>query len=90
MADHRGQRAEAIDRLYLLDRVPVLLVWGRRDPVIPVVHAERAHAAMPNSRLVVFDDTGHCPHTEQPARFAAALLELVGASSERRALQLAT
>jgi len=73
VADHRGQCADATDRLYLLDRVPTLLVWGRRDHVIPLAHGERAHAAMPGSRLEVFDRAGHCPHLDDPARFAAVV-----------------
>ena len=47
-----------------------MLVWGGHDRVIPVVHAERAHRAMPGSRLEVFADAGHCPHLDEPSRFA--------------------
>ena len=79
VADHRGQCADATDRLYLIARVPTLLVWGRRDHVIPLAHAERAHMAMPGSRLEVFPDAGHCPHLDDPDRFAAVLGEFVGA-----------
>src|ERR671933_478275 len=34
-----GQRVDARDRLYLARDVPFLLVWGERDPIIPVRHA---------------------------------------------------
>jgi pimeloyl-ACP methyl ester carboxylesterase len=81
VADHRGQRAAATDRLYLLDRAPTLLVWGRHDDVIPVAHAERAHAAMPNSRLEIFEDAGHCPHRDETERFVALVREFVTAPS---------
>jgi pimeloyl-ACP methyl ester carboxylesterase len=77
VADHRGQRAAATDRLYLLDRAPTMIVWGRRDDVIPVVHAERTHDVMANSRLEVFDGAGHCPHLDEPARFAALVQDFV-------------
>ena len=54
-----------------------MLVWGGHDRVIPVVHAERAHRAMPGSRLEVFADAGHCPHLDEPSRFADVLRDFV-------------
>lgn len=69
----RGQRVDASDRLYLAEMVPVLIVWGARDSIIPVHHGEDAHAAIPGSRLEIFDDVGHLPQMEAPGRFIAAL-----------------
>ena len=69
----RGQRVDASDRLYLAEAVPVLIVWGARDSIIPVRHAEDAHTAIPGSRLEVFDDVGHLPQLEAPGRFIAVL-----------------
>ncbi|HTA32682.1 MAG TPA: alpha/beta fold hydrolase [Solirubrobacteraceae bacterium] len=68
-----GQRVEAGDRLYLAEGVPVLIIWGRRDRIIPVAHAEHAHEVMPDSRLEIFDAAGHMPQLEVPARFVAVL-----------------
>ena len=34
----------ASDKLYLADALPLLIVWGDRDPIIPVEHGEDAHA----------------------------------------------
>ncbi len=68
-----GQRIAAGDRLYLADALPLLILWGSRDPIIPVSHAEDAHEALPGSRLEIFDGVGHLPQIEQPARFVAAL-----------------
>jgi pimeloyl-ACP methyl ester carboxylesterase len=69
----RGQRVAASDRLYLAEAVPVLIVWGARDPIIPVSHAEDAHAAIPGSRLEIFDQVGHLPQLEAPTRFVTVL-----------------
>ena len=71
--DHNGQRVSAADRLYLASMMPALIVWGRRDPLIPATHGEFAHDGMPGSRLDIFDDAGHFPHLDQPVRFAAVL-----------------
>ena len=68
-----GQRIAAGDRLYLAQALPILIVWGSRDPIIPVAHGEGAHATLPGSRLEIFDGVGHLPQVEEPARFAATL-----------------
>ena len=41
--DHEGQRVSALDRLYLADQIPTLIIWGDSDPVIPVEHGRNAH-----------------------------------------------
>ena len=53
--------------------MPVLIVWGERDPIIPVRHAETAHEAIPGSRLEVFENVGHLPQLEAPGRFVTVL-----------------
>jgi len=73
----RGQRVAAIDRLYLAEAVPVLIVWGARDRIIPMSHGEEAHEAIPGSRLEIFEDAGHLPQVEQPGRFVALLERFV-------------
>jgi pimeloyl-ACP methyl ester carboxylesterase len=68
-----GQRIAALDRLYLADTLPMLIVWGDRDPIIPVAHGEDAHLALPNSRLEILAGVGHVPQLEDPGRFIAVL-----------------
>jgi pimeloyl-ACP methyl ester carboxylesterase len=68
-----GQRVHAGDRLYLAEGVPVLIIWGEHDPMIPAHHGEQAHRAIPGSRLEIFDGVGHLPQLEAPGRFVAVL-----------------
>jgi len=68
-----GQRVAAGDRLYLAEAVPVLIIWGARDSIIPVRHGEDALRAIPGSRLEVFEEVGHLPQLEAPGRFIATL-----------------
>ena len=75
--DPGGQRVSATDRLYLAGMVPTLILWGRRDPLIPCDHAESAHQAMPGSDLEIFEKSGHFPHIDQPVRFARALIDFI-------------
>jgi pimeloyl-ACP methyl ester carboxylesterase len=51
---------------------PTLVLWGARDQLIPVSHARRLAADIPGARLVVWDDLGHVPQEEDPARSVAA------------------
>lgn len=73
VVDFSGQRVSALDKLHLTNAVPVLIVWGRRDSIIPLAHGERAHEFLESSELVVFEDTGHEPHRKEPQRFARAV-----------------
>jgi pimeloyl-ACP methyl ester carboxylesterase len=75
--DLSGQRVDATDRLYLAQMIPTLILWGRRDPLIPVEHAATAHQHIAGSRLEIFDNAGHFPHLEEPVRFARLLLDFV-------------
>jgi pimeloyl-ACP methyl ester carboxylesterase len=68
-----GQTVRAADRLYLAQELPVLLIWGADDPIIPVEHARAAHALLPDSTLAVFDGVSHFPQIEGPQRFVNAL-----------------
>ncbi len=75
--DLRGQRATATNRLYLAAHMPTLIVWGDRDRIIPVQHAEAAHAGIEGSRLEVFADAGHFPHIDCPFRFVSVLTDFI-------------
>ncbi len=54
--------------------MPVTIVNGRDDPVVPLANAEFLDQRLPNSRLEVIDG-GHFIWEEQPARYAAAVLD---------------
>jgi pimeloyl-ACP methyl ester carboxylesterase len=82
--DSDGQSVSASDRLHLTSQVPTLIVWGDRDAIIPVRHAHAAHDAIENSRLEVFEDTGHYPHCEEPERFTEALTDFIGSTVPAR------
>jgi pimeloyl-ACP methyl ester carboxylesterase len=75
--DWRGQVVTMLDRCYLTAGLPVQLMWGDRDGVIPVHHAHRAQDAMPGSRLEVFEGAGHFPHHTDPERFVRVLIGFV-------------
>lgn len=49
---------------------PTLVQWGGRDEWIPVEHGRRFATDIPDARLVVYEDLGHVPMEEAPARTA--------------------
>jgi pimeloyl-ACP methyl ester carboxylesterase len=77
IVDAGGQRVNATDRLYLAQRVPTMLMWGERDPIIPVEHARAAMEVIPGCRLETFPDAGHFPHRTDPKGFVKALRDFI-------------
>jgi pimeloyl-ACP methyl ester carboxylesterase len=56
---------------------PTLIVWGDADRLIPVHDADVFAELIPNSRKVIFEDTGHMSMLERPAAFNALLEEFL-------------
>jgi pimeloyl-ACP methyl ester carboxylesterase len=82
--DLGGQRLTGTDRLYLMATVPTLIVWGTRDPMIPVGHARRAHHLIPDSTLELFEGAGHFPHCERPRHFVDVVTAFVDHTAPAR------
>ena len=53
--------------------VPIRLIWGRSDRLVPLDYAARMKAALPSADLVVLDGCGHVPQLECPDKLLAAL-----------------
>jgi pimeloyl-ACP methyl ester carboxylesterase len=75
--DVHGQRVSATDRLYLLESMPTMIVWGERDHTIPLRHGRRAHEAIPNSHFQTLPGAAHFPHLEDPGGLAEVLREFI-------------
>ncbi len=75
--DWRGQVITMLDRAYLAESMPSLVVWGEQDTVIPVKHAYAAHAVLPGSQLEVIPHAGHFPHEDDPEHFSSALIDFI-------------
>lgn len=68
-----GQLAERIPAL----RLPVLILWGGRDHLIPVENGKRFKQDIPGSQLQIFDDLGHVPQEEDPQRTVQAVADFI-------------
>ncbi|HEU5423704.1 MAG TPA: alpha/beta fold hydrolase, partial [Nitrolancea sp.] len=53
--------------------LPVLVVAGDQDAVVPLERVEQLAAAIPGARLAVFPGSGHLTNQEQPRRFDQVL-----------------
>ena len=73
--DPAGQRVDARDRLYLAADLPLFVVWGRKDAIIPVAHGEALVRSVPGTTLEVFEQSGHFPHLTEPTRLAEVLAD---------------
>ena len=82
--DTGGQRVHAGDRHYLDEGMPTLIIWGDRDPILPLHHGQNAHEAIPGSRLEVFRGVGHLPQLEAPERFIAVLEQFIAENEPAR------
>jgi pimeloyl-ACP methyl ester carboxylesterase len=61
---------------------PTLVVWGERDRLIDVSDADVFAELIPDSREVIYPDTGHLSMLERPARFNALLADFLGAGAQ--------
>lgn len=59
--------------------MPVLLVWGSDDLLIPIASAIPLQAGIPDTRLVVLDGGGHVCNLDQPEAFNAAVSDFFAA-----------
>src|SRR5687767_7480181 len=66
----QGQNLVLVDRLGELG-IPLLVIWGELDRVLPSRHAVAAVAAQPTAWLEIMEGVGHVPHVEAAPAFAA-------------------
>jgi len=77
-----GQRQELVGAVRQGLRqisVPTLVVWGRKDRILPVAHAEVARA-IPRAQVEIWDDAGHMLMAERAEKFNELLLGFLGAA----------
>jgi pimeloyl-ACP methyl ester carboxylesterase len=58
-------------------RVPILIVWGLQDQILPIEYAPVVAKTIPGSRLQIYDPCGHFPMLERAQEFNALLLEFL-------------
>ncbi|MNW07250.1 Alpha/beta hydrolase family protein [compost metagenome] len=57
--------------------MPTLLIKGRHDPVICDEQTQVFVRDVQNGQLMIYEESGHLPHFEEPDRFAADVIQFV-------------
>ena len=62
-------------------KVPTLILWGAQDQLIPLAAGNKLSSLIKDSKLVVFDNCGHLPQEEMPARTVDEIMKFIASSS---------
>ena len=66
-----------VKSIALPHRVRLLILWGTRDAFCRRQDEDELLGAIPGARLLAYEGAGHALHWEEPARFAADLVDFV-------------
>ena len=77
VVDWRGQIVTMADRAYLTAAMPMCVIWGTEDHVIPVRHAGHAAEMAPGCTVEVIANAGHFPHKDHPQRFVKIVNDFI-------------
>jgi pimeloyl-ACP methyl ester carboxylesterase len=69
--DLLGQRVQTWERIGEIDLPPLALLWGTRDPILPIHQGMRARDLLQGAAFTRYDGVGHFPHLEVPSRFTS-------------------
>ena len=90
VVDWRGQVVTMADRAYLTEAMPLCVIWGEDDRVIPAAHAGLATALAPGARVEVIPNAGHFPHKDHPSGSCGSSTTSSARPSPRRTHGLAS
>ncbi len=57
--------------------VPTLIIWGDKDMIVPEADQDKLTTGIRNSRLLIYPNTGHAVHWEEPMQFANDLVSFI-------------
>ena len=64
-------------RLMSINPVPILILWGDQDDLIPISHLQKFKSALKNSQVSTIENSGHVPFVEKPALVYGLLLKFL-------------
>lgn len=66
----KAAKAQPMNHVFEAVQAPTLVLWGRRDRLIPLANGEAMAQRIPRSELIIYEDVGHLPQEEIPQRSA--------------------
>jgi len=67
---------EDLTRSYRSLRIPVYIIYGSKDRIVPLGEMQELASKMPNAKLVIYEDAEHPAYLDHPDKFMKDLLEL--------------
>lgn len=58
-------------------KVPTLILWGKRDDVLPLKDAYKIKEKIKNSKLKILPRSKHSPHREEPEELAERIIKFL-------------
>ena len=71
------------DKLHLI-KFPTLLIHGAQDQIVPVEHAQEACSLIPDAKIEVLDECGHCSQMEKAPEFNEVVMQFLESASSTR------
>ncbi len=68
---------EDFHRLLKTIRIPVLIIWGREDPIIPLSVGEKLKEDIPHANWLIIPECGHNPHEERPSEVIQGIKQFI-------------
>lgn len=84
-----GQTVSALKYFPEYKDLPAMVIWGRKDRMIPISQAERHQEAMPHAEAVILESAGHFPHLDEPDAFYRAVTPFLSAGRAQGSGRLA-
>ncbi len=71
------KNAENILEVLKTISIPTLIVWGERDPVIPIKFADSFVSSIKDCRFYRMDNCGHTPYVDEPEKFTKLVTDFL-------------
>jgi pimeloyl-ACP methyl ester carboxylesterase len=82
VVDYRGQAVSALNRMHLTSELPLMIIWGDQDHIIPVEHGHALDELRPGCRLEILPGVGHFPHVEKPNDVVDLLEDFISTTTQ--------
>ena len=69
------KNSESITTKLQMISTPTMIIWGSKDPVIPITHADQFVSSIQDCRFYRMDGCGHTPYVQDPNTFASKVFE---------------
>lgn len=80
VVDRHGQFVTMADRAYLTEAMPISVVWGAQDPIIPASQAHLVERLAPGAHVEIIENSGHFPHRDHYQQFIGIVRELMAST----------